>query len=171
MLCILLQGIAGAGKSTLARQMEAEDLLGTKTVCADFYFESHDGYRFNPAELGKAHTACFRGYLDALRNEYYLKRLIVANTNLNPVDVSPYIAAARAYGHDWQILQVGCDPNVAADRNVHGVPRSKVLKMYERLQNFYAPREWWDHVFGTGDLAFCSALARRNTEQHKDKVA
>lgn len=163
MRVVILQGISGSGKSTYAKQLSRRE---PNAVCsADDYFMKRDGsYDWKPELLGKAHASCFAKYLMHFTRVAF-DTIVVDNTNLNPVDVSPYVMAANAYTVPWKIVQVGCDPNLAAERCVHGLPRSKVMKQYDRLQNFFAPKDWWPNVTAVGDINFVSNLARRNYEQ------
>ena len=48
------------------------------------------------------------------------------------------------FEYDVEIITLECDPDVAAKRNVHGVPRKSVLDMYRRLTKNRLP-PFWDH--------------------------
>jgi len=68
----------------------------------------------------------------------------VDNTGINVVDIAPYCALALAYGHDLKIITLLCDPEVAAARNVHGVPPASVKRMARLLasETWLIPSRW-----------------------------
>jgi hypothetical protein len=72
--------------------------------------------------------------------------VIVDNTNTTIMEVSPYVAVGQAYGHDVEIITVEADVEIAAARNVHGVPANAVRQMARRLEESaqqFPP--WWKH--------------------------
>lgn len=131
-------GVPGAGKTTCV------DINHPFTTVhsADHYFMSADGeYKFDASKLPQAHAACLRGFVGSLMMG---EDVVVDNTNTTVAEIAPYAALALAYGYDLLIRTVECDPDVAAARNVHGVPVTAVRAMADRL----AKREllpWWRH--------------------------
>jgi len=132
---VVMQGIPGSGKSTWA-QAEAQR-TGGLVVSADHWFERSGSYVFDVRELGKAHAACFRAYLERLLEwrERANGTLLVDNTNTTPAEIAPYFLAASALAPEAEIylLRVTCPPEVAAARCVHGVPERVVHAMYDRM--------------------------------------
>lgn len=152
--CIILQGLPGSGKTTYARKLADE---GSHTsygiVSADdyFYVLGMGKYAFDPKLLPEAHQECLRFFVNcastpATDNEL----LIVDNTNTTVAEVAPYYAVAEAFGWECEIHQILCSPQTAHERNIHGVTRSTVDAMYERLGRFTneAPR-WWRVTYHT----------------------
>lgn len=133
MKVMILRGLPGSGKSTFTRQYE-----GAVICSADHYFETLDGYKFNPSELPNAHAACFRKFLGALQNGHD-DVIIVDNTNTTAWEISPYVAAAQAYGIEAEVVHIECDPEVAFTRQTHGVPRHAFEAMSERLNEGLPP--------------------------------
>lgn len=134
----IMQGVSGAGKSTLS------DLSTAFVVSADRYFMHGFEYRFDPSNLGEAHSECLREFVTAINDE--LGFIVVDNTNTTPVEVAPYYALASAYGYDVVIKYIPCeDLNVAAARNRHGVPLKTIEQQAKRIENFakHMP-PWWN---------------------------
>ena len=132
---IIMQGVSGSGKSTWARA-EAQR-TGGLVVSADFWFEREGGYRFDPRQLSKAHAACFAAYVERLLawRSQATGTLIVDNTNTAAHEIAPYMLAGCAFAPEAEtfILRVPCDPEVAAARCVHDVPRAVIRSQHERI--------------------------------------
>ncbi len=133
-----MAGIPGSGKTTIAER----DYPGALVCSADHFFMGEDGYRFDPKLLSFAHEACMRKFIDSL--EVGVNQVLVDNTNVNPIDIAPYYAVARAYGYDVTIVRVlqpttmfGVEEFVklCAARNTHGVPIHTIDRMYRALTN------------------------------------
>lgn len=139
----IMRGIPGSGKSTLAQKLR-DDAIAMEffpvIISADNYFINNGVYTFDPSKLGDAHRSCMQRFLLALEDR--MDPIIVDNTNLNIEDVAPYVAVGEAYGYDVEIIQVNTDPELAASRNVHSVPRAKVMDMHNRLTRLSLPKRW-----------------------------
>ena len=134
----IMQGVPGSGKSTWVSKNRPE-----ATICsADHFFIGEDGvYRFDPTKLNQAHGECFKKFINAC---FYaeVKDVVVDNTNINPVDVAPYMAFALAYEFEVQIIWVQELPQVAAARCLHGVPAASIERMHRDLKNWNGPKRW-----------------------------
>lgn len=128
LLCVIANGVPGSGKSQYVRQHFA----GAPVYSADHIFERKGGYDFDHKILDLAHDDCFK---DVTRECFVRSSpvIVVDNTNVAPYEILPYIRLAEAHGYRIQIVNVVCDPEVAAERCVHGVPKDKVLKMHKEL--------------------------------------
>lgn len=138
-----MRGVPGSGKSTLAKKIrqEAHDLEQLPLiVSADDYFIKDGVYKFDAAQLRDAHQFCFKTFLQAVQDR--MSPIIVDNTNINVEDVAPYVAVGEVNDYDVEIIQVPTDVDVAAARNVHGVPRNKVREMHGRLSITRLPKRW-----------------------------
>lgn len=143
----ILRGIAGSGKSTLAKRLYPT----ARVFSTDHYFTSTDGsYAFNPAELGKAHGWCLRTFASALelavsRDDADTRHFVVDNTNTSVAELAPYAALALAQGCEVEVVTVPCDPRLAVERNVHGVPALTIGMMHATLMA-ETPRipAWWN---------------------------
>jgi predicted kinase len=96
-------------------------------------------YRFNPAQLPEAHSACLRRFVALCETG---TDVVVDNTNTTAVELAPYVALAGMYGYEVEIIRLHCDPFLAAKRNTHGVPEKAVLAMHARLMSDRLPPFW-----------------------------
>lgn len=142
----IMQGLPGSGKSSLARSLvvSGEGDHTHAIVSADDYFVRLGGgkFKFVPERIGDAHLDCFRRYLAALVND--VECVVVDNTNLEVAAVAPYYMLAQAMGYDVRVMRMVCDPQVAAQRNTHGVPVEAALAMAARFEQEkpFHPK-WW----------------------------
>lgn len=125
---IVMKGLPGAGKSTFLDRLQCPPV----TVCsADHHFIQADGsYKFDPKQIGAAHTACFRKFSHLL--EAGTSPLAVDNTNLSWWEMSRYVEAGLAAGYNVEVIDLQVAPAVAASRNVHGVPAASIDKMAKK---------------------------------------
>jgi hypothetical protein len=153
----------GAGKSKLAKELIKE---GGTIVSADSYFESwnretsKDEYNFDVTKLGEAHASCLRRFTSILvdmdNGRTDCENLVVDNTNSSLVEIAPYYALARAYGHKGSKALEGKPDivfhrflanrheleHVYFPRNVHGVPLHAVMAIGKRVWELEFPPFW-----------------------------
>lgn len=125
---MLLRGLPGAGKSTLAKEL----MLGKDAIhCeADQYFVNADGvYKFDPAGLADAHEECRQQCFEAMRDSTEL--VIVSNTFTMEWEMEIYIRFAEDFGYRVFSLIV---ENRHGGTNVHDCPEDKVEMMRNRFQ-------------------------------------
>jgi energy-coupling factor transporter ATP-binding protein EcfA2 len=115
---VLLRGAPGSGKSTLARSMFA----GHKHLEADMFFQTPDGYRFDPTQLKTAHAWCLGLFKIAVTQGI---PVVVSNTFTRLWEIRPYLDFAP------DALVVHCRGDFG---NVHGVPDAKVQEMCSRYE-------------------------------------
>lgn len=150
---IVLCGISGSGKSTMAQRLLATlPLYGVRRfvqeeparfviVSADDAFIDDAGdYRFDPAGIGFAHAQCFRLAIEAVQRGHLV---IVDNTNCSVAEIAPYMALAAAYDRPTKIIRVECDVETAIARNEHGVPRAAIERQHVDLVTMVPP-PWWE---------------------------
>ena len=138
MKVIVFRGIMGSGKSTLAEKMVKD---GGVICSADNYFMQGGEYKFDGRDLPLAHKSCMRDFLGALAVGEPL--IVVDNTNTQLWEATPYISVAEAMGYEVEVHEVECDADVAATRNIHGVPRDAVHNAAKRWQKSLP---WWKVV-------------------------
>jgi tRNA uridine 5-carbamoylmethylation protein Kti12 len=145
----ILRGIPGSGKSYLAEKLIAlPDDASKMIVSADHYFIAPNGeYLFNPRELPRAHSECFRHYMLMLEQEMRGGRnpddiVIVDNTNIHAWEISPYVLAANAWDVPYKIVNVHCSFDDALRRQTHGVSTTAMSRMFTDFQNERLPPFW-----------------------------
>jgi NEDD4-binding protein 2 len=134
---IILRGLPGSGKSTVARGLKSEQL--DATICsADNYMVDETGmYQFDPSRLSFCHQACLAAAKEAMSANQSL--VVIDNTNTQKWEMRPYINAAKSAGYAVEIWEVGnrVDCDVYAQRNTHQVPVETIRKMAERWETVY----------------------------------
>lgn len=121
---IILRGVSGAGKSTVA------ELFRLPIVSADYFFIDLDGnYNFDRSLLHLAHESCFGLFKGYLKMDY---DVVVDNTNTSEKEIKRYIEYATKHGHEVISLVV---ENRHGNDSIHDVPQDTRLAQARRLQN------------------------------------
>lgn len=142
MKAIIMRGIPGSGKSTIAKKIVA--FSEAVIVSADNFFMTENGYKFDVTKIREAHKTCFRLFREAVSSAKEL--VIVDNTNIQAWEISPYMMLAESFGYDVEIMDVSCDVQIASDRNIHDVPSKSVTNMAYRKDREKLP-PWWKVTF------------------------
>lgn len=128
----LCRGIPGSGKTTLAETLALS--LGAPVYSADSFFEKKDEngnlveYKFNPSQLGIAHSRCQKKTDAAMEAEF--PHIFVANTFTKVSELKDYYKLAEKYGYRVFSLIVESRHQTG---NVHNVPEEIVQKMKARF--------------------------------------
>lgn len=139
MKVIIMRGVPGSGKSTYV----SKNFPGAAVYSADDYFMVDGVYVFDPKKLPQAHGKCLKDFVFHLERPFSADA-VIDNTNTTAVECAPYAALALAYGCELEVITLQCMPEVAAARNVHGVPLDGVRRMYANLIGATLP-PWWPH--------------------------
>lgn len=125
---ILLRGLPGSGKTTLAKL-----LVGDKDYChkeADTYFVDREGnYNFNPSKIKDAHAWCKSEIEFAMKNEH--SPVVVSNTFTQEWEMEAYYELAKTYGYQVSSIIV---ENRHGGKNIHNCPEDKVEIMKKRFE-------------------------------------
>lgn len=125
---ILLRGLPGSGKTTLAKL-----LVGNKDYChkeADMYFVDQDGiYKFQPSKIKDAHDWCKKEIEFAMKYDH--SPVVVSNTFTQEWEMDSYYELASKYGYRVHSIVV---ENRHSGVNKHGVPNDKLEMMKNRFQ-------------------------------------
>jgi predicted kinase len=134
MRVILMQGLPGAGKSTWIRNHAQATLVVSADDLPGLY--PSPGV-IDPKLLPKAHAWCLRRFAGALDRGDAADRedvVVVDNTNLTLVELAPYVALARAFGVEPEIVRIVVPAGEALARNTHGVPAHLGERMAAALE-------------------------------------
>ncbi len=138
---ICMRGLPGAGKDTYINERWSRDEI---VVCsADDFFMVDGKYLFDFSKLGAAHIACMQKFLKAVASD--VETVVVSNTNINMLEISPYAAVAAAMGYDFEIIEIKAKPEHCAARNSHGVPALQIGAMSESMKREVVP-PFWKHT-------------------------
>ena len=123
---ILLRGLPGAGKSTVAK------LFGD-VPChyeADMFFiDERNVYRFDPTKIKDAHAWCRHKTMEAMKAGH--PTVIVSNTFTQEWEMEAYYLLAEELG--YRVASVIVE-NRHGGRNIHGVPDDKLEIMKNRFE-------------------------------------
>jgi len=130
--CIILRGLPGSGKTTIARYLESvfdfSQIRKSSICCTDDYFMFGGEYCFDATKLARAHEWNFDNF--CARINYGTPLVIVPNTSTRRKEFIHYKEYAEKHGYRVFVLTV---ENYHNSANVHGVPETTVEKMRNRF--------------------------------------
>ena len=121
---ILLRGLPGAGKSTMAALFKTKEHYE-----ADMFFMRGNGYEFDATKLKEAHDWCKDIVWMSMRREEPV--IVVSNTFTQEWEMEPYYEMAKKYGYQVHSVIV---ENRHGGVNEHNVPEVKIKQMKDRFQ-------------------------------------
>ena len=145
---VIMRGLPGSGKSRYVKALlEAEAKTSghtyISTVCsADKFFDKPVDeivpatgevlkttiYDFNPTKLPEAHSACMRGFVEALKLGVGL--IVVDNTNIHKWEYQNYVSVATLAGYQVEIVEFRAttieEVKTCIRRNTHKVPANVI---------------------------------------------
>lgn len=116
---ILIRGLPGSGKSTMARSLASEGFLHFE---ADMFFEVDGQYRYDASRIREAHSWCQNMARQALAAG---KRVVVSNTFTQLRELAPYFSMAQ----NARVIEAN-----GKWQNVHGVPTEILDRMALRWE-------------------------------------
>ena len=125
---ILLRGLPGSGKSTVAELIGAKG-AGYAHFEADMYFMEDGVYKFDPTKLRMAHNWCQIQTEKAMADDTAI--VIVSNTFTQEWEMERYYELGKIYNYRVTSLVV---ENRHGGVNVHNVPEDKLEAMKNRFQ-------------------------------------
>ena len=131
---LIMRGIQGSGKSTMAKLLCRPFGLNGKIHSTDSYFyDEQMNYRFNPTKLPEYRAKNLAAFEKSLKGG--LEMVICDNVNARHAYYAEYVALAKKYGYRVAIVTM---PHPTTDeavgRNKHGVPHEaieRILKIWE----------------------------------------
>lgn len=125
---ILLRGLPGCGKTTLANFLWEKIEDCARFSADDFFTDEEGSYKFNVNCLGAAHMACKDNVLNSMKR--HVEVIIVHNTNTTQGEMKDYFLLAHEYGYQTVSLIV---ENRHNSTNIHSVPEETLIKMKGRF--------------------------------------
>ncbi|XP_030056229.1 NEDD4-binding protein 2-like 2 isoform X2 [Microcaecilia unicolor] len=136
-LLILLRGVPGSGKTTLAHLLLDKNPDGT-VLSTDDYFDQKDGYTYDVNLLGDAHEWNQDRAKKAMDEE--ISPIIIDNTNTQRWEMKPYVEMAIEKGYRVQFHEPDTwwklDAVELEKKNKHGVPHEKIAQMLDRYDHY-----------------------------------
>ena len=125
---VLIRGLPGSGKSTMAKSMVSDSIGNFIHVETDEFFVNADGeYRFDGERLTQAHHWCQDKTLGLLQAGF---SVIVSNTFSRMWEMKAYYDIAASIGANVRVITV-----TGQYQNVHGVPEDVIERMRMRWQS------------------------------------
>jgi predicted kinase len=130
---ILLRGLPGNGKTTLAKILsETPGVVPYPVYAADDYFyengPNEGEYDFDRDKLGAAHLQCQGRTERAMASG--VEKIFVANTFTTDKEIKPYKELAERYGYMLMSIIV---ENRHGNKSIHGVPEETMEAMEKRF--------------------------------------
>lgn len=128
---ILLRGLPGSGKTTLANIiLQQPNNNPQEILSADDFFEDENGeYNFDFTKLKEAHNYCQFRCSERMRQQK--SRIVVANTFTQNWEMDEYFKMAERYNYRVHTIIV---ENRHGNENIHGVPKDKLQQMKKRFE-------------------------------------
>lgn len=128
-LLLLIRGLPGSGKTTLAESIRELNHRDCTIHSADDYFVDDNGvYRFDPNKLRHAHAQCEATVNNSMRWNTAL--VLVHNTFTRDSEMMNYYALAELHGYTCKTII--CE-NRHEGESIHGVPSATLEKMRDRF--------------------------------------
>jgi NEDD4-binding protein 2 len=132
---VIMRGLPGSGKTTLAKQIAGES--GLIYSCDDFF--TKDGiYTFNPKKLTESHE--WNQQRATISMEKGEPLIIIDNTNTRKWEAKPYVKSAVDNGYEVEFVETNTDwcqdPSMCYEKGNRKVP----LRVIERMN-----RNWEDN--------------------------
>lgn len=123
---VILRGIPGCGKSTLASLIAGEE--GVVCTADDYFYDEEGNYNFDPRKLEEAHSECLKKFSEALFHGTQI--VIIANTATQQKEFRQYMNTAKHYKYRVHTVIV---ENRHGEEDKHGVSLDAIKRMHDRF--------------------------------------
>ena len=127
---ILIRGLSGAGKATLADIITGEDEEREAVSVDDFFVDDAGVYKFEPNSIKQAHKWCLEETTELLHDKE-INLVVVHNTFTRKFEVDPYRDLADKMKVRFSVINLydgGCNDSQLSERSQYGVP-SYIIQM------------------------------------------
>ncbi len=133
MKIIFMRGLPGSWKTGWAK-INFGDRTDAAILSSSDYFSQSGQYLFDGSKVIASHLWNLQRFRKALREN---KRIIVIdNTNIRFWEMRKYFSAIKTIGYDFKAFQKSMiiTPEQSAVRNIHGVPLSTAIRMFNNFE-------------------------------------
>ena len=127
----ILRSVSGAGKTTLAKTLEASLPDAIAIAADDYHYDKEGNYNFNINNLSDAHKTC-KFKVKRNMSVYQKQNIIVHNTSTTEKELEPYLDLAEQF--DYKVVSLVVE-NRHGNSNVHNVPVNVLEKQQRNLRN------------------------------------
>lgn len=125
---ILVRGLPGSGKSTIAKKIKEQNHFMYERLEADMFFETSNGYEFDVNRIKDAHNWCYYNTMKALKSGM---DVIVSNTFTTNWEMERYVKLKEIFPNlNVMIINV-----YTQYETIHGVPEETMKKMRGRWED------------------------------------
>ena len=121
---ILLRGLPGSGKTTLAKELSENDIYPTFSIDDFFTNPTNGAYEFQYKNNHLAYQQCLRDTENALLHK--ISRVIVHNPFVLDWELQPYLDLGKKYSYMTFCLTV---EKRHEGENIHGISEDQIVKM------------------------------------------
>lgn len=126
---ILLRGLPGSGKSTMARLLSEQGKYPVFSVDDYFTDKESDTYHFVFDQNHLAYKQCKEFTEEAMKNG--VKKIFLDNVFSMDWEMEPYFNLAFTYGYQLHVVTV---ENYHGGKNIHGISDEQIGKMAEKYK-------------------------------------